>query len=382
MSHFHPPSDPQDTILLSDLSPETQARVRALIRPPVKPLASTPGPSQWNLSGSELAQLQVQQTQPNHAPISRENPPSFPLTEFSFELPRPSFPWMHTAPAPLAAAITHAVVTHAAPTSNLPTPPLPAFQLPAITALRPLPSEQSGSVVPSVVQKRKTGLKSGSSYVKKKKKGLEGQAIEVEESARDSDDHTGDELTALIRDLKSDLASFRVDLPTPFVVTAEGEAKGDLALVIRSLGQLMTDQMALVRGGLLLLATRVSAMEEPLKNSRKVPRGERSDQENEAYKYMKVHTFNQFKLASSWLPQSEIHTTVQSLLHWKPSDGFAALPHEGDKYQDNDSGNEVEISAPHWDERIDTASNVIWMANVTTLIEGNVKVSNKYTFMT
>ena len=328
MSHSHPPSDLPDTIRLSDLSPGTQARVRALFSPPANPLASVPdimisrphspspdkvqlecpnyiappgaratsihpipGPSQWNLSGSELTQPQVLQTQPNHAPISREGSPSFPLTALPFQPPRPFFPWMDTAPAPLTTPIAPAVVTPAAPTSNLPTPLLPTFQLPAMTGLRPSPSERSGSVVPSVVQKRKTGLKSASSNAKKRKKGPKGQAIEVEESAQDSDDHTGDELTALIGDLKSDLASFRVDLPTPFVVTAEGEVKGDPALVIHSLGQFMTDQMAFVRGGLLLLATRVSAMEEHLKISRKVPRRERSDQENEAYRYIKVRTF-------------------------------------------------------------------------------------------
>lgn len=146
-------------------------------------------------------------------------------------------------------------------------------------------------MVSSVVQKRKVGLKSASANPKKKRKGIEGQAIEIEESAPESDDQAEDELTALIRELKSALADFCVDLPTPSVVAAEGEVKGDLALAIRSLGQLMTDQMALVHGGMLLLATRVSAMEEQLKTSQKAPRGERSDQENEAFKYIKVHTF-------------------------------------------------------------------------------------------
>lgn len=92
--------------------------------------------------------------------------------------------------------------------------------------------------------------------------------------------------------------------------------------------------------------------------------------------------FNQLNFASSWLPQSEIHTTVQGLLHWKPLDGFGALPHEGDKYQDDDSGNEVEISAPHWDERIDSIKNVDWMGNVTILIKGNINVSNRHTLLT
>ena len=55
----------------------------------------------------------------------------------------------------------------------------------------------------------------------------------------------------------------------------------------------------------------------------------------------------------------------QDLLHWKPLDGFGALPNEGDKYQDDDSGNEVEISASHWDEWIDTTSNVNWCDNFT-----------------
>ncbi len=222
-------------------------------------------------------------------------------------------------------------------------------------------------------------MKSASANARKKKKG--GHAIEVEEPAQDTEDHTGDELTALIQDLKSDLATFHVDLPTPFVVTAEGEVKGDPALVICSLGQFMTDQMALVCGGLQLLATQVSAMEEYHKTSQKVPRGEQSDQENEAHRYVKVCIFNQSEFASSWLPQSKVHTTVLGLLHWKPSDGFEALPNEGDKYQDDGSGDEVEISAPHWDEWIDTASNVNWMANVATLIEGNIKVSNKYAFL-
>jgi len=53
----------------------------------------------------------------------------------------------------------------------------------------------------------------------------------------------------------------------------------------------MTDQMTVVRGGLLLLATRVSALEVHLKTSRKAPRAERSDQETEAYKYIKVCEF-------------------------------------------------------------------------------------------
>lgn len=88
------------------------------------------------------------------------------------------------------------------------------------------------------------------------------------------------------------------------------------------------------------------------------------------------------KSISSRLPQSEIHTVVQELLHWKPSDGFGALPCEGDKYIDEDSGEEVEISAPQWDERIDTAKNVNWITTVTTLIEGNIKVSKQYACLT
>ena len=144
-------------------------------------------------------------------------------------------------------------------------------------------------MVPSAVQKRKAEPKSTSA--KKKKKGVEGQAIEVEEPTQETDDQASDELTTLIRDLKSDLATFRVDLPTPFIVTAEAEATGDPALAIRSLAQFMTDQVTVVRGGLLLLATRVSALEVHLKTSRKAPRAERSDQETEAYKYIKVCEF-------------------------------------------------------------------------------------------
>lgn len=144
-------------------------------------------------------------------------------------------------------------------------------------------------MAPPTVQKRKMGSKS--TNVKKRKKGAQGQAVEIEESDQDTDEQAGDELTTLIQVLKSDITVFRVDLPAPFIVTAGGEAQGDLGLAIRSLGQYVTDQVNLVRGGLLLLATRVSALEGQVKTSRKPPKGERSDQENEVIKYIKVRTF-------------------------------------------------------------------------------------------
>ena len=131
-------------------------------------------------------------------------------------------------------------------------------------------------MVPSTVQKRKTGVKGASSHARKKRKGIEGQVIGIEQSAEDPNNHR-DGLTALIRDLRNDLTEFSVDLPSPFVVAAEGEVKGNLGLVIHSLGQFVTDQMAPIRGGLLLLATRVSAMEELHKNSPKPPRGKEID---------------------------------------------------------------------------------------------------------
>jgi len=81
-------------------------------------------------------------------------------------------------------------------------------------------------------------------------------------------------------------------------------------------------------------------------------------------------------------PQSVIHTVVQGILHWKPSDGFGALPCEGDKYIDDVSGEEVEIATPQWDERVDTIKNVNWIGTVTALIERNIKVSDQYTCLT
>ena len=51
-------------------------------------------------------------------------------------------------------------------------------------------------------------------------------------------------------------------------------------------------------------------------------KGRAIDQENEAFKYIKVCTFNQLKFTSSWLPQSEICATLQGLLHWKPFVGL------------------------------------------------------------
>lgn len=308
MAHLHSPSDTEDTTRLSDLSLGMQARVRARasctspVNPPIpapdfqisqsfdqvhldQPNYDVPGAMstcqtadtyQRNLSGSLFMQTQTQQ---NHG---RGDSPTFPLRPVSFQRPRPSSPPMNVTPMLAPPTSTHqpstapftTASTPTAPTSNLLT--LPAVQLPAIGPPRP------------VVQKRKTGSKIISANAKKKKKGVEGQAIDVEESAQEADDQAGDELTALIRDLKSDLVAFRVDLPTPFVVTAEGEAKGDTALAIRSLAQFVTDQMTLVRGGLLLLATRVSTLEAHLKTSRKVPKGERSDQENEVHKYIQV----------------------------------------------------------------------------------------------
>ena len=317
------------------------------------------------------------QTLHDDAPMVRESTPSFPHQPFSFQAPPPSYPWMHPAPSPLTT--TH---TPSTPTSGLPTPSLPLFQLPAMAGPRPSLFERAGSAVPSTVQKRKTGVKGTSSHAKKKRKGMEGQVIEMEESAPDPNDQAGDGLTDLIRVLRSDLTGFCVDLPSPFVVAAEGDVKGDPGLAIQSLGQFVTDQMALVRGGLLLLATRVSAIEEYQKPTRKAPRGERSDQEIEAIKYIKVRTFKQLKGASSWLPQSETHATVQSFLHWKPSDGFGELPQDGDKYQDSDSGNEVEISAPCWDERIDSVKNMKWITNVINSIDGNMKVISIYALLT
>ena len=62
-------------------------------------------------------------------------------------------------------------------------------------------------------------------------------------------------------------------------------------------------------------------------------------------------------------------------------DGFGELPHEGDKYQDVESGKEVEISAPGWDERIDSPKNVNWIVKVTNLIEGSIKVINIYALL-
>ena len=152
MSHSHPPSDLEDAIHLSELSPETQAQVRALLRPPAnhpvpvpditlsQPLSQssdkvqlkgpdynapantratsigpTPGSSQRNQSGSQFIHPQMLQTQKDHAPMGRENTPNFPLSTFSFQPPRPSFPWMHAAPAPLATAGTPAT-----PASDLP----------------------------------------------------------------------------------------------------------------------------------------------------------------------------------------------------------------------------------------------------------------------
>ena len=143
-------------------------------------------------------------------------------------------------------------------------------------------------------------MKGASSHAKKKRKGIAGRIIEIEESADDSNDQ-GDGLTALIRELRSELGEFCVDLPLPFVVAAEGEVKGDPGLAIHSLVQFVTDQMAIIRGGLLLLATRVTAMEEHNKNAQMPPRGERTDQENEAIKYIKVRTFKTSGFAGSWL---------------------------------------------------------------------------------
>lgn len=181
--------------------------------------------------------------------MGRENTPSIPLLAYTFQPPQPSFPWM---PASLHPWTTPP--TPSTPTSSLPTPFLPIVQLPAMAGLRPSPSEGSGSVVPSTVQKHKTGVKGASSHARKKWKGIEGQVIRIEQSAEDPNNHR-DGLTALIWDLRNDLTEFSVDLPSPFVVAAEGEVKGDLGLVIHSLGQFVTEQMAPICGGLLLLAT-------------------------------------------------------------------------------------------------------------------------------
>ena len=316
MPHLRPPSDTEDIIRLRDLSPETQARVRAAIRPPVPvpefPISQSSNEahldkpnhgvvttsqvvetSQRSPSGDQPMQSQILQIQENRALKGREDSPSFPLSSSSQPL-RPSFPPVCAAPMPAPQisapqSSTAPLVTMFTPTSNLPTALLPSVQHPALGAPHPSPSGRSGPIVPSVLQKRKT--KNTSTNARKKKRGAEGQVIEVKESAQGVDDQATDELATLIRELKSDLASFRVDLPTPFVVAAEGGAMGDPALAIRSLAQFFTDQMAFVRGGSLLLATRVSNLEAHFKTSRKVPKGERSDQENEVYKYMKVCYF-------------------------------------------------------------------------------------------
>lgn len=49
---------------------------------------------------------------------------------------------------------------------------------------------------------------------------------------------------------------------------------------------------------------------------------------------------------------------------------------------DDDSGEEIDISAPQWDERIDTVKNVNWITSVTTLIEENIQVGDNYTYLT
>ena len=328
MAHLH---DTNDIICLSDLAPRLQAIVRASRKTPATsvpvpvfefsqasdddpldlPNGAVPGSatmtnnthqtveiSRRNLPGSLFIQPQTSQIRQSLAPMDREDSPSFPLQPASFQPPCPSFPCMQLAApipaqqptmAPFTTASTSTTPT--TPTSNLPSPFLPIVQLPAIGAPRPSPSEMCGSVVPSVAQKCKTGSKNIGTNPKKKKRGAEGQVIEVKESAQGGDEQATDELTTLIRDLKNDLASFRVDLPTPFVVGAQGDATGDPALAIRSLAQFVTDQVTIVRGGLLLLATQVSNLETHFKTSRKVPKGERSDQENSAYKYIKVRTF-------------------------------------------------------------------------------------------
>ena len=73
---------------------------------------------------------------------------------------------------------------------------------------------------------------------------------------------------------------------------------------------------------------------------------------------------------------------MQSLLLWKPSDGFGGLPQDGDKRYDNGSDKEVEINAPCWDERIDSMKNMSWIANMTNLLDENIKVINIYTPLT
>lgn len=80
--------------------------------------------------------------------------------------------------------------------------------------------------------------------------------------------------------------------------------------------------------------------------------------------------------------QSEVHLGVQGILHWNPSDGIEALPCEGDKYTDDESGEESKINTPQWDERINSVPNVTWVNTVITLIEQNIKVSNKYICLT
>ena len=70
------------------------------------------------------------------------------------------------------------------------------------------------------------------------------------------------------------------------------------------------------------------------------------------------------------------HLVVQEVLGWKPSQGKDSLPRRGDMHK-NDRGQDEQIDARDWDDRVDSVTIKPWIEKVTGMMVERIEVIEK-----